>query len=40
MGNKRDQVLLQFGLLSDVQYTPLPAEGISFHGNPRCVECI
>lgn len=40
MGNKRDQVLLQFGLLSDVQYTPLPAEGFSFHGNPRCVECI
>lgn len=31
----REQVLLKFGLLSDIQHTPVPAEGFSFHGNPR-----
>lgn len=36
MGDRdREQVLLKFGLLSDIQHTPVPAEGFSFHGNPR-----
>lgn len=34
-GRDREQVLLKFGLLSDIQHTPVPAEGFSFHGNPR-----